>query len=1062
MSAVGSVDTGRRVFLSPRLANADLAARLRRAVRGDVLFDAASRGRYATDASIYQVDPLGVVVPRDEADLLAALEVARDLGVPVLPRGGGTSQCGQTVGAALVIDHSHALNQVVGFDAEAARRDPQAATVTVQPGIVLDALNAFLKPHGLWFPVDVSTSAQATLGGMAGNNSCGSRSIAYGNMVHNVAGIDAIHDDGTLAWWGTFTRGDGSAGDMSLSTPRVREIVSGLHAIADRERDEIRRVWPTVLRRVGGYNLDVFEPRSERPYTTDGSLNLAQLLVGSEGTLAWTRRLTLKCAPLPGARVLGAVSFPTFHGAMQAAQHIVTLGPTAVELVDRTMIELSRANPAFRPVIDAALVGEPQAVLLVEFAGEGREVQRARLARLHELMGDLGLPGSVVDLADDARQKALWEVRKAGLNIMMSMKGDGKPVSFIEDCAVPLEHLAEYTAQLTEVFERHGTRGTWYAHASVGTLHVRPILDLREHARGAVAMRAIAEEAADLVRRYRGAFSGEHGDGLVRSEWVAWQFGPRLTNAFGEIKALFDPRNRLNPGKIVRPSRMDDTSLFRVRPGYAVQPLATALDWSDWDRHNDPSGRAAGRAGWTLQGDGVALSPAGTGGDPAGGFGKAVEMCNNNGHCRKFDAGTMCPSYRVTRDERHLTRGRANTLRLAVTGQLGPEGLAGEAVREALDLCVQCKGCRRECPTGVDMARMKTEFLHHWHARHGRSVKDRLIASLPRWAPRVAPFGALLALRERVPGAARLLERLTGLSARRSLPRLARVAFRGGLSERTGTAPAAAGGAGGGTVVAEAAGREVVLWADTFSEHFEPGNAHAALAVLRAAGYAVRVAGAPGSGIAEDERALCCGRTFLAAGQVEDARAEALRTLQALLPFAERGVPIVGLEPSCLLTLRDEFLALRLDEAVGRPGAARRLAAQAVLFEEFLAAEHAAGRLALKLRPLPQARALVHGHCHQKAFDALSPTLAVLRLVPGLTVEAIESGCCGMAGSFGYEARHHDVSMRMAELSLLPAVRAAGPDVLVVADGTSCRHQIADGAGRQALHAARVLQAALA
>ena len=1048
MSQSAGVAPGRRVFLSPQLARSDLARRLSREMRGDVLFDAASRGRYATDASIYQIQPLGVAVPQTEADLAIALDVARDLKVPVLARGGGTSQCGQTVGAALVIDHSKHLDQLVSFDADAARRDPDNATATVQPGMVLDRLNAILKPHGLWFPVDVSTSAQATLGGMAGNNSCGSRSIAYGNMVHNVAGIDAILADGTQGYWGTFTRGDGSAGDMSLANQRIRDIVSGLHAIADRERDEIRRIWPTVMRRVGGYNLDIFEPRSQRPYTADGGLNLAHLLVGSEGTLAWTRRITLKLSRLPASRVLGVVSFPTFHQSMVLTRHIVELGPVAVELVDRTMIDLSRANPAFRPVIDSALVGEPQAVLLVEFAGDSSDQLRLQLARLVQLMADLGLPGVVRELTDEPRQKALWEVRKAGLNIMMSMKGDGKPVSFIEDCAVPLEHLADYTARLTEVFERHGTQGTWYAHASVGTLHVRPILDMRAAGPdgGAAKMRAIAEEAAALVRHYKGAFSGEHGDGLVRSEWVAWQFGDRLTRAFGDIKRLFDPDNRMNPGKIVNPSRMDDASLFRLAPGYAVQPITTALDWSDWNRSSDPSSAGAQREGFTLAGNGVALSMPGTGGDPAQGFGKAIEMCNNNGHCRKFDAGTMCPSYRVTRDEQHLTRGRANTLRLAVTGQLGAEGLASEAVREAMDLCVQCKGCRRECPTGVDMARMKTEFLHHWQARHGLSLKDRLIASLPHWAPWASRLAPLSNLRDALPGLRGLSERWLGLSARRTLPRWRRDRFMRTL-----------------VPVADvpAAQPEVVLWIDTFDEYLEPENARAALKILRAAGYRVHVAGAPGSQIAEGERPLCCGRTFLAAGRVEQARAEAMRTLKALLPFAERDVPIVGLEPSCLLTLRDEFLALRLDEAIGLPGAARRLASKAMLLEEFLATEHAAGRLALALKPLAQTRALVHGHCHQKAFDAFSATLTVLRLIPGLQVDAIESGCCGMAGSFGYDAGHFETSMKMAELSLLPAVRAADPQTLIVADGTSCRHQIADGASRQALHVAQVLALAL-
>src|SRR5436190_8627178 len=541
------------VSFHARSVDSALAARLRREIEGEVLFDPASRGRYSTDASIYQIDPVGVVVPKTEQDAKIALQIAVEEGVPVLPRGAGSSQCGQTVGAALVIDHSKFLDSIVSFDKE-------AATAVVQPGVVLDGLNAQLRRHGLWFPVDVSTSAQCTLGGMAGNNSCGSRSIRYGNMVHNVASIDAILADGERARFGSARPED--------MPPAVRAIADKVAALAFAERDEIERMWPKVLRRVAGYNLDIFFPQSERPYTLDNSVNLAHLLVGSEGTLAVTERLTLKLSPLPKAKTLGVVNFASFYKAMESAQHIVRLKPTAVELVDRTMIELARANPAFRPVIEKALIGKPEAILLVEFAGEQREDQLRDLGRLVELMGDLGLPGSVVEMPEPGPQAALWEVRKAGLNIMMSMKGDGKPVSFIEDCAVPLEHLADYTQRLTEVFSRHGTRGTWYAHASVGTLHVRPILDMRRD--GAEKMRAIAEEASAMVRQYKGAYSGEHGDGLVRSEWVAWQFGPRLARAFEEVKAALDPLNLMNPGKIVRPPRMDDASLFRFPPGYAT------------------------------------------------------------------------------------------------------------------------------------------------------------------------------------------------------------------------------------------------------------------------------------------------------------------------------------------------------------------------------------------------------------------------------------------------------------------------------------------------------------
>jgi len=936
---------------------------------------------------------VGVVLPRDETDLALVMDVARDARAPILPRGAGTSQCGQTVGQALVVDVSKYMREVVGFD-------KNRAEVTVQPGVVLDQLNAWLKPHGLWYPVDVSTSAQCTLGGMAGNNSCGSRSIRYGNMVHNVASIDAILADGQRARFGSARPEDMSAA--------VRAIADRVAALALAERDEIERMYPKVLRRVGGYNLDIFFPQSERPYTLDNSVNLAHLLVGSEGTLAVTERLTLKLAPLPKHKTLGVVNFPSFYKAMESAQHIVKLKPTAVELVDRTMIELARANPAFRPVIERALIGEPEAILLVEFAGEEREPQLRDLQRLVELMGDLGLPKSVVEMPEPGPQSALWEVRKAGLNIMMSMKGDGKPVSFIEDCAVPLEHLANYTQRLTDVFTKHGTKGTWYAHASVGTLHVRPILDMRNE--GAAKMRAIAEEASAMVREYKGAFSGEHGDGLVRSEWVAWQFGPRLTRAMGEVKDLFDPTGLLNPGKIVRPSKMDDRSLFRFRPGYRNVAYKPALDWSAWNVQNDPMTEA--------------LTAPGSGGDLTGGFAKAAEMCNNNGHCRKFDAGTMCPSFRVTRDEQHLTRGRANTLRLALSGQL--EGaLTSEAVAAAMDLCVSCKGCKRDCPTGVDMARMKIEVRSARRMAKGLRWRDRLVGNLPEIAPWARRVPWLFNL-------AWFFQPYLGFAKQRRLPQW-----------RSDTFLA--------TTEVDQDDVTVVIFADTFSNNFEPHVLHAARRVLQAAGHRVAVAwpniGSP---------ALCCGRTYLATGQVEKAKTEARRLLQALLPFVARGVPIVGLEPSCLFTLRDEFLALGLGKD------AQAVCDNALLLEEFLAREKRAGRLQLALKPLPQKAAFLHGHCHQKAFGAMSAVQEVLALVPELAVSQIESSCCGMAGSFGYEAEHYETSIAMAELSLMPAVRKAPADALIVADGTSCRHQIADGSDRQAKHVAEVLAAALA
>lgn len=981
-----------------------LAQRLAGETRGEVLFSPADRGRYATDASIYQVTPVGVFLPRTVEDARIALDICRDLKVPIVPRGAGTSQCGQTTGAGLVIDFSKHVRKVLEVDA--ANR-----TVTVEPGIVLDHLNAHLKKTGLWYPVDVSTSAQATLGGMAGNNSCGSRSIAYGNMVHNVLGAEAWTSDGALHAFGRF----------DAATGRVRELGEQVRALALALKPEIEARWPKVLRRVAGYNLDVFHNQNEKPYTKDGSVNLAHLLVGSEGTLALTKSLKLQLSELPRHKVLGVVNFPTFYKAMDTAQHIVKLGHdgtlTAVELVDRTMIELSLQNPAFAATVRSALIGSPDAVLLVEFAGADHAALVKKLSELEELMGDLGLPRSVVLMPDEGPQKALWEVRKAGLNIMMSLKGDGKPVSFIEDCAVPLQHLAEYTDALTQVFRKHGTKGTWYAHASVGTLHVRPILDMRRN--GAPQMRRIAEEAAELVRKYKGAYSGEHGDGLCRGEWIRWQFGPAIDSAFGEIKRMFDPIGLLSPKRIVDPPRMDDTRLMRFPPSYQVIPLQPALDWSGWDVQNDPATEKT--------------TAPGTGGDPAKGLAKAVEMCNNNGHCRKFDAGTMCPSYRVTRDEQHLTRGRANTLRLALSGQLGPDGLASDAVREALDLCVSCKGCKRDCPTGVDMARMKIEHRHADGRKNGWSLKDRLIARLPDYAATASRFAGLLNLRNRSPLLATLGEKMLGFSARRSLPQWQSTHFFN------------SGVTGATREEVLAAAKPVVLFVDTFNGFFESHNARAAFEVLRAAGYTVHIARKEKA----DGRHLCCGRTYLASGMVDEAKAKAGEMLDALHPLAAKGIAIVGLEPSCLLSLRDEMTTMGLGER------AHVLAKQSLLLEEFLAREAQAGRLEdlkKKLKPLPLP-VLLHGHCHQKAFGAVPPILEVLKLVPGVQPQLIESSCCGMAGSFGYEAKHHAVSMQMAELSLLPAVRSA-PDAIVVADGTSCRHQIHDGAQREAVHAA--------
>lgn len=968
----------------PELIRPGLRHRLDRELAGKAFHDAFTRGRYATDASIYQVMPAAVVIPRTMDDVAIALDAAREEDLSLTARGGGSSQCGQTVNSGIICDFSRHLNRILELDVEGRR-------AVVEPGIVLDELNRQLKPHGLWFPVDVSTASRATIGGMAANNSCGARSLRYGIMRDNVLAIDALMADGSSRRFGEIPAGSNDA------------LTSDLVALGVREKDEIAARIPAVSRRVGGYNIDALVPGGGPP------INLAHLLVGSEGTLALSTAIEIRLWPLPPAKkALCACHFPTFRAAMEAAQHLVPLGPTSVELVDATMIALGRDIAMFRRTLERFVKGEPAALLLVEFAEEDWGESERRVAAVHDVMADLGFAfgrggdheGGAVEILDAGLQGAIAEFRQAGLNIMMSMKDARKPVSFVEDCAVPLTDLADYTERLTAVFDKHGTTGTWYAHASVGCLHVRPVLNLKLE-KDVKAIRAIAEEAFAMVREYKGSHSGEHGDGIVRSEFHEPMYGSEIVRAFEEVKDRFDPDNRLNPSRIVHPPKMDDRTLLRYSPAYGALDHTPALDWSAWP-------------------------------GAIGGLQGAVEMCNNNGACRKTVGGAMCPSYRVTRDERDVTRGRANTLRLALSGQLGPDALTSQEMAETLSLCVSCKACRRECPTGVDMARMKIEVAAARVKAHGLSLKDRLIAYLPRYAPYAARAGGLLALRDKVPGLAALSGRLTGLAAERSLPRFRRDFFRDAEADRPGDGHSAG----------------VVLMADTFNRWFEPENLRAAVRVLAATGVPVHAA-------ADDTgRPLCCGRTYLAAGLVDEARAEAKRMVAALMPHIRSGRPVVGLEPSCLLTLRDEFLALLPGEETAE------LSENAFLFEEWLVAAAGRGEIDPPFEARP-GKAYIHGHCHQKSFGVFSASQEALRLIPGLTVEPIESSCCGMAGAFGYDAATVDISRAMGELSLLPAVRAAEPDALIVADGTSCRHQIHDGAARDAVHVARVLATAL-
>ena len=955
---------------------------LKSSLSGDLLDGKFDRGRYSTDASIYQIMPEAVVLPKTIEDIQKTIQFSQENSIPILPRGGGTSQNGQTVNQAIVLDNSRYLNKIVEIN-------EKNLTCVVEPGVVLDELNRQLKPFGLWFPVDVSTSSRATIGGMAGNNSAGGRSIRYGIMRDNVLAINAILSDGSTAHFGLVKKG----------LTGLEKVFPKLIKIAEKNKKEIETRYPKVLRRVGGYNLDALLPGTlaSRPGSigNEKDINLSHLIVGSEGTLAYSTSIELKLSPLPPPKIMALCHFSTFYEAMDSAQHIVQLNPIAVELIDSTMISLGRSIPIFSKTIDDFVVNDPQALLVVEFAENDWNENLKKVKDLEALIKDTSVSSnnSIVLIDDQKSQNRISEMRKSGLNIMMSMKSEAKPVSFVEDCAVPLHNLAEYTQGLTDIFDKYQTSGTWYAHASVGCLHVRPVLNMKDN-KDIIKMRSIATEAFELVKKFNGSHSGEHGDGISRSEFNPVMFGKKLTNAFREIKSLMDPQGIFNPGKIVDAPKMDDRHLFRFSPGYSVSDFHTELDWSTWP-------------------------------GSANGFQGAVEMCNNNGACRKLQGGVMCPSFRVTGEEKDSTRGRANSLRLAMSGQLGPNAMASAEMLETMKLCVSCKACKRECPTSVDMSAMKLEVMALNAKINSLSIQEKLIAFLPDYAPLASSFNKLLNLRNSSKILAKIGERLTGFSAQRNLPVWRKDWYR---NQEIPTDPLEK--------------YPVILFVDTFNRYFEPENLRSAVRVLRNAGYQPFYPKPEG----KSQKALCCGKTHLSVGNISKAKEAAERLVKTYLPFVQRGLPIVGLEPSCLFALKDEIPSLL------KTNDAKLVSENVMTFEDLLSKD----KKFLKLRPL-KAKALLHGHCHQKAFNVLQSVENVLNLIEDLEVEQIETSCCGMAGAFGYSKETIDFSIKMAEKDLLPKIRQAEEETILIADGTSCRSQIIDGTEREAVHVARLL-----
>jgi FAD/FMN-containing dehydrogenase/Fe-S oxidoreductase len=969
---------GREPNGPPGLVAAALRDALQRRVAGEVRFDAVSRMLYSTDASNYQIDPVGVVIPATREDVLATIEIAAQHQVPLLPRGGGSSLSGQTVGTALVIDFSKVLSRVLEIDIE-------GGFVTVEPGINIDALNRQLRPNGVMFGPDPASANRATAGGVIGNNSTGSHSILYGMTGDNVQAVTAATVEGAVLDLGPLAPA-AMAGRASIDDAKGR-LYSQLLAFRERYGGLIARDFPPHWRRATGYSLDqLLKP--------DAEFNPARLLVSSEGTLATLLEITFRLVPRPTKTGLVLLQFDELVASMAATPAILETDPSAVELMGRMLIKLTRSQPSFARQI-SMIEGDPAAVLVVEYYGESDAElrQKAERLKLHLVASGVRTTADPLVVLDPARQEDVWSVRKAGLGLLMSVRGDHKPIPVIEDVSVPVEHLAEYVAAIEELVAAHGTTAAYYAHASAGCLHIRPLINLKT-VEGVQTMSDMAYAAAGLARRFGGVMSGEHGDGLQRSELNELIFGPELYQAMGEFKRIWDPLGLMNPGKKVNGPPM--TENLRFGPSYRAQEPKTYLDFS-----------------------------------AEGGFARAVEMCNGAAVCRKLMAGTMCPSFMATRDEKDSTRGRANALRdVLARGTLDRPDLASKDVYDVLDLCLSCKACKTECPSSVDMAKIKTEFLAHYQAEHGASLRSRVfghIHDLSRLASPVAPF-ANLGMRL---GLDAPVKNALGVAPQRRLSPFAARPFTDrwrAHQRRHGGSPRQTRG-------------KVVYFHDTFAEYNYPRIGMAAVTLLEAAGFEVIV----------EKRRVCCGRPLLSKGFVEEARKLARRNIELLAPYAQQGMPIVGTEPSCILTLRDEYRDLLPDDED-----VAAVARESYMVDEFLAKLDQAGDLGIVWKDGPGPDVLFHGHCHQKALIGMGPSMAMLATA-GCTASESGAGCCGMAGSFGYEAEHYEVSRKIGEERLFPAIAAATSSTTVSVSGVSCRQQIEHFTDRRTKHIAEVL-----
>ncbi|MFN7087142.1 MAG: FAD-binding and (Fe-S)-binding domain-containing protein [Burkholderiales bacterium] len=956
------------------LAPGRLAAALAARIAGEVRFDAASRAVYSADASNYRQIPIGVVIPRTAEDIVAAVEVCRAFGAPLLARGGGTSQCGQGVNVAVVIDTSKYFNRVLEID-------PRAHTARVEPGAVCDALRDAAERHALTFGPDPATHSRCTLGGMIGNNSCGPHSVMAGKTAENIEALEILTYDGARMWVGPTPEAELER--IIRDGGRRGEIYARLKALRDKYAALIRARFPRIKRRVSGYNLDQLLP--------ENGFNVARALVGSEGTCALTLQAVTRLVESPRCRVIAVLGFPDIYRAGDAVPHILPFGPIATEGLDERIIGGLRERGL--RLDDIRLLPAGRAWIMVEFGADTLEAATEKARRLlRSWQGQPAAPSSWL-ITDPAMQTRIWTIRETGASATTLSITPGQPDPAIgwEDAAVDPLRLGDYLREFQALVARHGYQTSLYGHFGDGCIHARITFDLRSP-RGMVTWRHFLREAAELVVKYGGSLSGEHGDGQARAEFLPVMYGEELMQAFREFKAIWDPLGKMNPGKLIDAYRVDDN--LRLGP-----------DYRPWQ----PASRMA------------FASREGTG------FTRAIERCVGMGKCRSHHGGVMCPSYRVTGEERHSTRGRARLFSEMLRGEILVDGWHSDEVREALDLCLACKGCKHDCPTHTDMASYKAEFLSHYYEGRLRPRQAYSMGLIQRWARLAAYAPRLVNLLARLPLASAAAKHLAGIAQQREIPRFAKRTFRQWFFTRGVAAPL------------PAPRQRVILWADTFNNHFHPAAAAAAVEVLEAAGCEVVV----------PRQALCCGRPLYDFGMLDLARRQLLQIMEKLETEIRAGTPVVGLEPACLSVFRDELLNLFPDNEL-----ARRLSRQTFLFSDFLL-DHTSW-----LPPQVGGTALVHGHCHQKALFSMDADMRLLKKL-GIEASLLEAGCCGMAGSFGFHPRHYELSIKAGEAALLPAVRDAAADTMIVASGYSCREQIAQTTDRQALHIAEVMAQAL-